>query len=256
MTKKVPTGIRGLDQMLHGGLIAGRPYIVSGPPGSGKSTLSIQFLLEGMRQGDHVLYVTLEEPPNEVRDNMTNMGWDLSKLPVLDATSDVRRFEPTPIMEISSETEPIPFGELPAGIRKTPEFESKEVTVHSLQNLFKVILTQHPVERLVVDSMTALRYFGMKDFEAGTATQSFMRFLSERKITCLLTADVTEGGQLPPETFIARGEVRLHRLRDDSGLKRFISIEKYKGSSHEDIVYPMEIVQGKGITIHTGGLGA
>jgi len=253
MTKKVPTGIRGLDQMLHGGLIAGRPYIVSGPPGSGKTTLSIQFLLEGLRAGDHVLYVTLEEPPNEVRDNMEGLGWDVSKMMVLDATSDVRRFEPTPIMEISSEEEPIAFGDLPPGIRKTPEFESKEVSIHSLQNLLKVIFQRHPVERLVIDSMTALRYFCMKDFEAGAATQSFMRFLSESKVTSLLTADVPEGGQLPPETHIARGEVRLHRLRDDTGIKRFISIEKYKGSSHEDIVYPMEITPGRGIAIHTGG---
>ena len=253
MSEKLPTGIPGLDHMLHGGFIPLRPYIVSGPTGSGKTILSIQFLMEGLRRGEEVLHVTLEEPPNEIRDNMTAFGWDVGGIPVLDATSDVRRFEPTPIMEISSEEEPTPFGMLPPRIRKSPEFEAKEVTIHSLQNLLKVLFSRRPVDRVVIDSMTALRYFCMKDFEAGTATQSFMRFLSESKVTSLLTADVPEGGQLPPETFIARGEVRLHRLRDDTGIKRFISIEKYKGSSHEDIVYPMEIVPGRGIAIHTGG---
>lgn len=212
---KIPTGVRGLDAMLHGGFIPNRPYIVSGPPGSGKTTLCMQYLLEGMRRGESVLYVTLEEPPNELFENITAFGWNAAEMPVLDATSDVRRFEPTPIMEISSETVPVPFGNLPPGIRKTGDFSSKEVSVHSLQNLLKILVTRKKYDRIVIDSMTALRYFCMKDFEASVTTQSFMRFLSEAGTTALLTADVPEGGTLPPETFVARGEIRLHRLRDD-----------------------------------------
>jgi len=64
---RVSTGNPSLDAMLEGGLVARRPYLVVGPSGTGKTTLSIQFLCEGVRRHERVLLVTLEEPPNEAR---------------------------------------------------------------------------------------------------------------------------------------------------------------------------------------------
>ncbi len=247
---KIRTGIPGLDKMLHGGLVPGRPYIVSGPPGSGKTILSVQFLREGLEGGERCLFVALEEPPNELKANLRSFRWNLDDLEVLDANSDIRRFEPTPILEISTETEPIRMRDIEDRIRKTPDFESHEVTVHSLQQLLKNLFLKRGYQRVVIDSMTALKYFCMRDFEEVLSTQSFMRFLAEAKVTSLLTLELPESGETPPEAFLARGEIRLHRLRDDGGIKRFISIEKYKGSSHDDFVYPMEITNA-GISIQT-----
>jgi len=248
---KIRTGIQGLDKMLHGGLVPGRPYIVSGPPGSGKTILSIQFLREGLEGGERCLFVALEEPPNELKANMRPFRWNLDDLEVLDANSDIRRFEPTPIMEISTETEPERFRDLEDRIRKTPDFESREVTVHSLQQLLKNQFLKRHYQRVVIDSMTALRYFCMREFEETLTTQSFMRFLAESKVTSLLTVELPEEGEVPPEAFLARGEVRLHKLRDESGIRRFVSIEKYKGSSHDDFVYPFEITNG-GMSVQAG----
>ena len=64
--EKVKTGVPGLDEMLDGGLIPGRVYVVSGTSGTGKTTLAMQFLLEGTKAGERVIYVSLDEPPNEV----------------------------------------------------------------------------------------------------------------------------------------------------------------------------------------------
>ena len=247
---KVPTGIPGLDKMLHGGVIPKRPYIVSGPPGSGKTTLLVQFLLEGIAGGERVLYVALDEPPNELKINMRTFRWDVGDIEVLDAISDIRRFEPTPIVEISDQQEPVRLRDLPEEIRKTPDVESHEVSVHSLQQLLKTLFRRHAYHRVALDSMTGLRYFCMRDFEEDVSTQSFMRFLTEEKVTALIAVETAGEADVPPESFLARGEVRLHMIRDDSGIRRFVSIEKYKGSAHEEMVYPMEITD-KGIAVLT-----
>ncbi len=245
---KIRTGVPGLDKMLHGGLVPGRPYIVSGPPGAGKTILSVQFLREGLEGGERCLFVALESPPNELKINMRPFRWNLDDLDVLDANSDIRRFEPTPVLEISTEEEPLKMRVLGERIRKTPDFESKEVTVHSLQQLLKTLFIKKKYERVVIDSITALKYFCMREFEETLSTQSFMRFLTEAGVTSVLTLELPEEGEVPPEAFLARGEVRLHKLRDESGIKRFVSIEKYKGSSHEEFVYPFEIT-GNGIVV-------
>lgn len=249
---KIRTGIPGLDKMLHGGLVPGRPYIVSGPPGSGKTTFCVQFLREGLEGGERCLFVALEEPPNELKANMRPFRWNLDDLEVLDANSDIRRFEPTPILEISTETEPQRIRDLDERIRKTPDFESHEVTVHSLQQLLKNLFVKRQYHRVVIDSMTALRYFCMREFEETLATQSFMRFLAESKVTSILTVELPEEGEVPPEAFLARGEIRLHKLRDETGIRRFVSVEKYKGSSHDDLVYPVEI-SNAGVAVQVGG---
>ncbi|MEE9164439.1 MAG: RAD55 family ATPase, partial [Thermoplasmata archaeon] len=64
--QRVSTGIEGLDTMLHGGLVPGRSYVLTGPPGSGKSILGMHFLLEGIRNGESVILVSIDEPPNEI----------------------------------------------------------------------------------------------------------------------------------------------------------------------------------------------
>jgi len=65
---RASTGIRGLDDVLQGGLIRGRLYLVDGNPGAGKTTLALQYLLEGMQRGERCLYVTLSETSAELRD--------------------------------------------------------------------------------------------------------------------------------------------------------------------------------------------
>ncbi|MCJ2520946.1 MAG: hypothetical protein LN412_08425 [Candidatus Thermoplasmatota archaeon] len=244
MVEKIRTGIAGLDCMLKGGLIPGRPYIVSGPLGSGKTTLCMQFLLEGLKEGESVLFVALEEPPNEIRFNMESYGWKVGDVEILDANSDIRRFEPKPILEISSEIDVVPMKNVPSKIRKTPDGESRETTVHSLQQALKNLFKRKDYGRIVIDSITALRRFCMKDFEESLSTQSFIRFLTEAGKTALMTVETIDNTGSDLETFLARGEIRLHKFRHENGIKRFICIEKYKGSSHLEYIVPMEIKKG------------
>src|SRR5438128_4792559 len=80
---RVKTGVVGLDTMLNGGLLPARPYVVSGPTGSGKTILALHFLLEGLRQQDACLLVTLDEPPMEAKATSPTCGGSLHGLKTL-----------------------------------------------------------------------------------------------------------------------------------------------------------------------------
>jgi len=82
MSNFAPTGIRGLDYILLGGFPRNRVYLIQGDPGVGKTTLGLQFLLEGMRNGERCLYITLSESAEELRLVATSHGWDLDGLPI------------------------------------------------------------------------------------------------------------------------------------------------------------------------------
>lgn len=249
--EKIKTGIPGLDEMLHGGLIPGRPYIVSGQLGTGKTTLAIQFLLEGVKNGENVLYITTEEPPNEIKRNFESFNWDISEINVFDAIPDVMTYEITPIKDITALREIVPFRDIPYTIRKTPEHGSPEMTFNALQNALKLSLSTRKYDRIVVDSLTALKFFCIPSYDHNLGVQSFIRFLSELKVTTLLTVEMPQEYQFEPELFLARGEIRLLKWRDKNGeLKRGVLIEKYKGSSHDVHVRPMEITPD-GIVIYS-----
>ncbi|MGC8913369.1 MAG: RAD55 family ATPase [Thermoplasmata archaeon] len=248
---KIKTGIPGLDEMLHGGLIPQRPYIISGQLGSGKTTLAMQFLLEGVRNGENVLYITTEEPPNEIKLNFENFKWDISKIKVFDAIPDVMTYEITPIKDITALREIVAFKDVPYVIRKTPEHGSPEMTFNALQNALKLALSTSDYDRIVVDSLTALKFFCIPSYDHNLGVQSFIRFLSELKVTALLTVEMPLEYQFEPELFLARGEIRLLKWRDKDGeLKRGVLIEKYKGSSHDVHIRPMEITP-EGIVVYS-----
>src|SRR5881628_2007646 len=96
---RVPTGIKGLDELLGGGFPEGRCILIVGSPGSGKTTFAMQYLANGALRGDAGLYVTLDEHPEHIKQNMKGYNWDLDdlekkgKLLVMDA-SQLRRARP------------------------------------------------------------------------------------------------------------------------------------------------------------------
>lgn len=84
---RASTGIAGLDNALRGGLPRHRVYVVEGDPGAGKTTLALQFLLEGVRQGERVLYVTLSETAEELHEVAHSHGWSLDGIQLLELNS-------------------------------------------------------------------------------------------------------------------------------------------------------------------------
>src|ERR1700730_2558442 len=81
---KAKTGIWGLDDILSGGFSRGHVFLVEGAPGTGKTTVALQFLLEGVRAGEKCLYITLSETERELRDGAASNGWALDDLEVVE----------------------------------------------------------------------------------------------------------------------------------------------------------------------------
>ena len=239
--EKVKTGVPGLDDMLEGGLIPGRAYVVSGTSGTGKTTLAMQFLLEGTRSGERVVYVSIDEPPNEVKQNMGALGWDIGRIQVFDATPDVMNYDKTPVRDVSTERKVVYFADIGPGIRQTSEKNPVDVTISTLQEILKQEMRARKYSRIVVDSLTSLRYFYIRTSEENTTLISFFRLLSDLGVTAILTVQLPEISKPDIEVHVARGEIRLHKWFDGRGMMRGITVEKFRGSSHDHQLRMMKI---------------
>src|SRR5215210_4259793 len=91
---RLSTGSTGLDDILGGGLDANRMYLYEGRPGTGKTTIALQFLLEGARQGERVLYITLSETQQELRLVAKRHGWSLDKVDVFELVPPETSLDP------------------------------------------------------------------------------------------------------------------------------------------------------------------
>jgi KaiC/GvpD/RAD55 family RecA-like ATPase len=238
---KVKTGVTGLDDMLEGGLIPGRAYVVSGTSGTGKTALAMQFLLEGARCGERVVYVSIDEPPNEVKQNTRAFGWDIGRIQVFDATPDVMNYDKTPVRDVSTERKVVYFSDIGPGIRQTSEKNPVDMTISTLQEILKQEMRARKYSRIVVDSLTSLRYFYIKTSEENATLMSFFRLLSDLGVTALLTVQLPEISKPDVEVHVARGEIRLHKWFDGRGLMRGITVEKYRGSSHDNRLRMMKM---------------
>ncbi len=252
LKEKVKTGVPGLDEMLEGGLIAGRSYIVSGTSGTGKTTLVVQFLLEGVRKGERVIYVALDEPPNEVKSDMDALGWDIGKVQVFDATPDVMNYDKTPVRDVSTERKVVYFKDISGVIRQTSEKNPADMTINTLQEVLKQEMRSRSFSRIVIDSLTSLKYFYIRTSEQNTTLMSFFRTLSDLGVTALLTVQLPEISKPDVESHVSRGEIRLHKWFDGRGLVRGVTIEKFRGSSHDSRLRFMKITD-QGIVIKQMG---
>jgi len=209
--KKVKTGIFGLDKMLNGGLIENRPYLVLGGPGAGKSILGVQFLMYAISRGESALYITLEEPYDEIRENMIAFGWDTGKIRILDIS---------------------------------PEGEGTDTDSYNLNLMvdeLKRELEGHTHKRVVLDSTTTIRMLEDSKLKGRRRILSVMKLLSESNCTSLLLCEEI-GEKVTMESFLARGVIHLHTKITSSGEKvRAISIDKMRGTSFDERLHPYEI---------------
>ena len=206
------TGIPGLDEVLAGGLTSGRLYLIEGAPGAGKTTLALQYLLEGARLGQSVLYVALSESEEELKEIAASHGWSLDGLHVRQLIASEASLRPDEQYTMFHPS----------------EVELGETTRDILADVERIKPT-----RAVFDSMSELRLLSGNPLRYRRQIMALKQFFAGRHATVVLLDDLTtEGHDLQMET-IAHAVVRLEQLNPEYGAeRRRLRIVKYRGVAY------------------------
>jgi len=196
---KISSGNVGLDNILGGGIDPERMYLFEGQPGSGKTTLALEFLLEGVRKGEPTLYITLSETERELRLVAKRHGWSLNGISIFEL--------------IPSETSLDPSQELT--VLHPAEMELSETT----QMIFARIEALAPA-RIVIDSLSELRLLAQSPLRYRRQILALKHFFSGRNTTVVLLDDLSSQQNDLQLHSIAHGVVLLEQLAIDYGAQR------------------------------------
>lgn len=207
---RVQTGVSGLDDILSGGLPSNHLYLIEGDPGTGKTTLALQFLLEGANKGEKVLYVTLSESRHELLGVAESHGWSLATVPI---------FEMTPQEE-----------ELSPEAQYTVFHPSEVELADTISSVLKQVDQLQPT-RVVFDSLSELRMLARDALRYRRQILALKRYFSGRNCTALLLDDRTAGTHDLQLQSIAHGVLMLQNLGRDFGInRRRLEVRKLRGS--------------------------
>jgi circadian clock protein KaiC len=203
------TGIDGLDDILVGGLTPHRLYLVEGVPGSGKTTLALQFLMEGATRGEPTLYVTLSESADELSAVAVSHGWSLDKIAIRELAPSEEALRPDDQYTMFHPS----------------EVELGETTRAVLEEVVRIA-----PKRVVFDSLSELRLLAGNALRYRRQILALKQFFAGRKCTVLLLDDMTSADHDLQVQSIAHGVIALEQLSPDYGTeRRRLRVVKYRG---------------------------
>ena len=220
------TGNEGLDLILKGGLPENRLYLVEGTPGSGKTTLGLQFLLEGVAAAEPVLYITLSETSEELHTVAASHGWDLQGIELLElsATDEV-------------------FGEATEQSILHPWEAELEDTVRLIQDRVEALKPR----RLVFDSLSEMRLLAQDPLRYRRQVLALKQYFAGRGITVLLVDDLTAASSERDNHLhsLCHGVITLERVTLEFGAaRRRLQVQKLRGVDFTGGYHDFEITKG------------
>lgn len=225
---RISSGVAGLDEILGGGLTPHRLYLLEGTPGTGKTTLALQFLLDGVARGEPALYITLSETAEELNAVAATHGWSLDNIAVF---------------ELLNETHLEPDSE--QSILHPSEIELGE----TVQRIMDQVEQQRPT-RIAFDSLSEMRLLAQNPLRYRRQILALKHFFATRACTVLLLDDRTsEPGDLHLHS-IAHGVITLEQSVQDFGVeRRRLRVVKMRGTKFRGGYHDFTLNTG-GITVY------
>lgn len=231
--EKVISGIEGFDKLISGGFPSSRAYLVSGEPGTGKTIFSLQYLLQGLKNGEKCVYISIDEKPEHIINDASALGWNLTPylenglLQILDVTSYFSSMKDN----------------LDSGI------EAKRLVENILSYIKK-----SGVQRLAIDPIAPLIF---KDSNYSSVVEYIRTLIFEVEdtigCTTLLTSYVPVGSDkisaMGIEEFAASGIILLRLSKIKDTYIRTISVRKMRGTAIDLSEYSFEILKNRGLVL-------
>lgn len=216
MFMRISSGVEGFDRLIDGGFPEQRLYVMSGPPGSGKTTFSTQFATKGALRGERCLYISMHETKADLHNDMAGFSFGFERalasenFTFLDAlSSNGKRF----------------FG-LPGERRDR----------NSLTNRLVGFINTRDVDRVVIDSTMLLRFF--LDDEDDTLIQ-FLSALKRTEATTLLISEMTDPSAYSDAHYLSHGVVFFHNYMEDGGMTRGVQVVKMRGTNVDTDIHAL-----------------
>lgn len=227
---RVATGIHGLDEVLGGGLPAGHIYLIEGESGAGKSTIGLQFLLEGRRRGEKCLWITMAETERELLEAAESHGWSLEGIDILNLL--------------------LPQAALRAEERYT-FFSPADVELNDTTRLILDTVERVQPQRVVFDPFSDIRHLARETLGYRRQILALRDFFAEKGCTVLLMQEMTRGssGDIQAEA-LTHGYLTLHQDSPEyGGQRRRLRVHKMRAIAFRDGYHDFAIRRG-GIRVY------
>src|SRR5664279_1675857 len=209
---KAKSGIWGLDNILSGGFSRGHVFLVEGAPGTGKTTVALQFLMEGARAGEKCLYITLSETEVELREGAASHGWILD-----DGIEVFELLPPESLLDSDQQQSLLYSSDLELGETTKQIFEAVERTMPS---------------RVVLDSLSEIRLLAQSSLRYRRQILAIKHYFAKFNTTVMLLDDLTADVADKTVHSVAAGVIRLEEMSPDYGAeRRRMRVIKYRAQS-------------------------
>jgi circadian clock protein KaiC len=220
---RVSTGIQGLDNILNGGFIRARAYVVRGGPGVGKTIAGMHFIHAGLRAGESVLFIGLNQPVAHILEESETLGLPLRKAAFLDLTPSTETFTEMHTYDIFS----------PAEVERDP------ITRMIAEKIMEV-----QPQRIFIDGFSQFRHLAGDAFHLRRLVQSFFTYATQLGATVLVSCDQPDNSQDCDFQFVADGVITLQ----SSETVRTVQISKFRRSAFHQGSHVMQLT-GEGIIV-------